>query len=166
MELPQIAVRNILRNQRRSKLTIITIVIGVTVLMNMQGMLRGITTTVYGHMMAMDTAQVQVEHPGYRGDARRLPLDRLIEDPDGLAAAIRSLPGVVAVSERIDAAFELTNGVEGLRTQARGISPDEARVTDLGSKIVSGRMFGPGQPGLVIGRGLASKLGLAVGDVA
>jgi putative ABC transport system permease protein len=166
MELLQIALRNIRRNERRSKLTIITIVIGVTILMNVQGLLRGITTTVYGHMMAMDTAQAQVEAAGYRADARRLPLDQVVDDPDSLAAALRKVPGVVAVSERVDAAFELTNGREGVRTIARGVGQDEARVTDLGKNLVAGGMFEPGKPGLVIGKGLAAKLGLKVGDAA
>jgi putative ABC transport system permease protein len=166
MEFIRIALRNIRRNERRSKLTIVTIVIGVTIMMNMQGILRGFTTTVYDRMMAMDTAQVQVENAGYRIDARRLPLDSVVDDPDTLATSLRSLPGVVAVSERIDALFEITNGTEGVRVRARGVSQDEAAVTDLGRKFVSGKMFEPGQPGLAIGKGLAVKLGLEVGDVA
>jgi putative ABC transport system permease protein len=166
MELFQMAIRNIRRNEHRSRLTIITIVIGVTILMNAQGLLRGITTTVYGHMMAMDTAQVQVENALYRSDARRLPLDRVIENPDALAATIRGLPGVAEVSERIDAAFEVTNGVKGVHAQARGVSPEEAQVTDLGRRFIAGGMFGQGKPGLVIGKGLATKLDLKVGDVA
>jgi ABC-type lipoprotein release transport system permease subunit len=166
MEFIRIALRNIIRNERRSRLTIVTIVIGVTILMNVQGLLRGLTTTVYGHMMSMDTAQVQVENKDYRVDARRLPLDRVVEDPDALAATIAALPGVAAVSQRVDASFEITNGDEGVRTMARGISQDEARVTDLGTKFVSGGMFERGKPGLVIGKGLAAKLGFKVGDVA
>lgn len=166
MELLRIAIRNIRRNERRSRLTIITIVIGVAVLMNMQGIYRGLTTTVYGHMMAMDTAQVQVENAAYRVDARRLPLDRVIERPEELAAELRKLPGVLAVSERVDAALEITNGREGARVMARGLSPDETRVTELGSRIVEGRIFAPGEPGLLIGKGMAAKLGLKLGDSA
>jgi putative ABC transport system permease protein len=166
MELLKIAIRSVERNRRRSKLTVITIVIGVTMLMNVQGILRGLTGTLYTRMMAMDTGQVQVENALYRADARRLPLDRVVEDPDELAARLRSLPGVAAVSERIDASFELTNGSEGVRTQARGVSQDEARVTELGAKIVEGRLFSAGESGLVIGKGLASKLGLKLGDPA
>jgi len=166
METLKIAVRNIRRNERRSKLTIITIVLGVAVLMNMQGIYRGLTTTVYGHMMAMDTAQVQVENAAYRAAARRLPLDLVVADPEALARRLRALPGVKAVSERIDASFELTNGTQGARVQARGASQEEAVVTDLGSRLVEGRLFEAGQPGLVIGRGLATKLGLRLGDQA
>ncbi len=166
MELLNIAIRNIRRNERRSRLTIITIVIGVAILMNMQGIYRGLTTTIYGHMMAMDTAQVQIENAAYRAEARRLPLDKTIDNPDALASMIRKLPGVKAVSERIDASFEITNGKEGVRVQARGVSQDEARVTDLGKSIVEGRTFAPGEPGLVIGKGMATKLGLKVGDAA
>lgn len=166
METLRLALRNIRRNERRSKLTVITIVIGVTVLMNMQGLLRGITTTVYGHMMAMDTAQVQVEREGYRADARRLPLDRVIREPEALAARLRALPGVQAVSVRLDTALELTNGSQGVRTMARGIDQEETRVTDLGKSLVAGRVFGKGEAGLVVGSGLATKLGLKVGDSA
>jgi putative ABC transport system permease protein len=166
METFQIALRNVRRNERRSRLTIITVVIGVTILMNVQGIFRGLTSTVYSRMMAMDTAQVQVENAAYRPDARRLPLDRVVDDPEALASAIRALPGVAAVSERIDASFELTNGRDGTRTIARGVSQDEAKVTELGSKLVSGAMFRPGESGLVLGKGMADKLGLKVGDTA
>lgn len=166
METLRLAFRNIRRNERRSKLTVITVVIGVTILMNMQGLLRGITTTVYGHMMAMDTAQVQVERQGYRLDARRLPLDRVIEEPEALAARLRALPGVLAVSERIDTALELTNGRQGVRTIARGVDQEEPRVTDLGKSLVAGRVFSKGEAGLVVGSGLATKLGLKLGDTA
>ena len=166
METIRLALRNIRRNERRSKLTVVTIIIGVTILMNMQGLLRGITTTVYGHMMAMDTAQVQVEREGYRADARRLPLDRVIEEPEALARRLASLDGVLAVSERLDTALELTNGSQGVRTIARGIDQEETRVTDLGKSLVAGRIFGKGEAGLVVGSGLASKLGLKIGDSA
>jgi putative ABC transport system permease protein len=166
MDLVLMAVRNIERNRRRSALTLVSIVIGVTILMNVQGMFRGLTTTVYGHMMSMDTGQAQVENPGYRAEARRLPLDLAIEKPDELAAMIRAIPGVAALSERIDASFEITNGVEGTRVMARGVSQDEAMVTDLGSKMLSGSLFEAGRPGLVLGSGLAAKLGLKVGDAA
>jgi putative ABC transport system permease protein len=166
MEFLHIAVRNLRRNERRSKLTIITIVIGVTILMNVQGMFRGITTTVYGRMMAMDTAQVQVEEAGYRADARRFPLDRVIDGPEALAATLRALPGVAAVSERVDFTMEVTNGRSGARVAARGVSPEEAQVTELGAKILSGKLFAPGASGLALGSGLAAKLGLKVGDTA
>jgi putative ABC transport system permease protein len=122
METLLIAIRNIRRNKRRSRLTVITIVIGVFILMYAQGMFRGLTSTVYERMMGMDTAQVQVENAGYRADARRLPLDRVVENPDALAAALRALPGVQAVSERVDASFEVTNGRDSLRAIARGVS--------------------------------------------
>jgi putative ABC transport system permease protein len=166
METLKIAIRNITRNRRRSELTVITVVIGVFILMNAQGMLRGFTTMVYGHMMAMDTAQVQIENVGYRVDARRLPLDFVIPSSAILAEKLRTLPGVIAVSQRIDASFELTNGRESVTTTVRGASQEEARVTDLGSHIVQGSMFQPGKPGLVIGKGLAVKLGLTTGDTA
>lgn len=166
METIRLALRNIRRNERRSKLTAITIVIGVTILMNMQGLLRGITTTVYGHMMAMDTAQVQVEREGYRADARRLPLDRVIEEPEALAARLKALPGVLAVSVRLDTALELTNGRQSVRTMARGVDQEETRVTDLGRSLVAGRVFAPDEAGLVLGSGLAAKLGLKLGDTA
>jgi putative ABC transport system permease protein len=166
METLRIALRSIRRNARRSRLTIVTIMIGATILMNVQGVFRGLTSTIYSRMMAMETGQVQVEAAGYRADARRLPLDRVVEDPDELARVLRALPGVTAVSERIDISLEITNGREGTRTIGRGVSPEEAEVTSLGTRIVSGSMLDPGQPGLLLGKGMADKLGLKTGDTA
>jgi putative ABC transport system permease protein len=166
METLRIALRNIRRNERRSRLTIITIVIGTTILMNVQGVFRGLTSTVYSRMMEMETGQVQVEATGYRSEARRLPLDLVVEDSAALAGELRALSGVAAVSERIDLSLEITNGREGTRTIGRGVSPEEARVTSLGTKIVSGSMLEPGRAGLLIGKGMAGKLGLKLGDTA
>jgi putative ABC transport system permease protein len=117
-------------------------------------------------MMSMDTGQVQVENAAYRADARRLPLDLAISEPEALAARLRALPGVAAVSERIDMSLELTNGVDAVRTMGRGVSQDEARVTDAAKKLVAGSFLEVGKPGLVIGKGLADKLGLKIGDAA
>ncbi len=164
METITIAARSIARNRRRSMLTILSIVIGTTVLMNMQGILRGLTTVAYSHMMDMDTAQVQIEASGYRADARRLPLDFTIRDPERLMAALSREPGVAAVSARVDALFEVTNGLIGVRAMARGIGAAEAGVTAIGRSVTKGKFLAPGQPGLLVGSGLAARLGLDVGD--
>jgi putative ABC transport system permease protein len=166
MELLRMAIRNVTRNRRRSGLTIVSVVIGVTVLMNAQGVFRGLTATVYGRMMSMDTGQVQVEAAAYRAEARRLPLDLPIRGSEALAARLRKLPGVAAVSERIDISMELTNGVDGARTLARGVSPEEAEVTEVSKRILSGRFLKAGEPGILVGKGLADKLGLKAGDAA
>jgi ABC-type lipoprotein release transport system permease subunit len=166
VEMLAVALRNVERNRRRSALTIVTLVIGTSILVNAQGLLRGFTSTVYGRMMDMDTAQVQVEAVAYRADARRLPLDLVVERPGELVARLRSVSGVAAVSQRIDAAFEITNGVEGLRVMVRGVDAEELRVTALARAIVAGAFPENGRPGLVIGSGLAAKLGLKAGDSA
>ncbi len=164
METIRIAARSIVRNRRRSMLTILSIVIGTTVLMNMQGLLRGLTSVSYSHMMDIDTAQAQIEVRGYRADARRLPLDFTIREPEKLIDALHHEAGVAAISARVDASFEVTNGERGIRVMARGISAAEADVTSVRRALVQGSFLEPGQPGLLIGSGLAQKLGLKIGD--
>jgi putative ABC transport system permease protein len=145
-------------------LTILSIVIGVTALMNMQGVLRGLTSVAYSHMMDIDTAQVQIEAADYRADARRFPLDFTIRETGKLARMLAGERGVAAVSARVDAAFEVTNGVRGVRAMARGVSAAEVDVTTIGRAVVRGSFLRPGEPGLLLGSGLAAKLGLEVGD--
>lgn len=166
MELFAIAFRNVERNRRRSMLNIIALVIGLTMLISASGLMRGLSSSAYSNMMAMDTAQVQIENRSYRADARRLPLDYDIGNPAPLVERVAMIPGVAAVSTRIDAAFELTNGREGVRVSARAVDAAEARVTDVATRLVAGTYFKPGEPGLIVGKDLAEKLGLSVGDQA
>lgn len=160
------AFRNVSRNRRRAKLNIVALVIGLTMLITVGGLVRGLTTSVYSNMMSMDTGQVQVEAAGYRADARRWPLDRVVADPEAVVRTLLAVPGVAAASVRVDAFVELTNGVEGARAMLRGIDAAESKVTAIADKIVAGGFLAPGKPGLLVGKPLAEKLGLKPGDQA
>lgn len=164
MELVFIAFRNIFRNRRRTILNLVAITVGVLVILNMSAWVRGLAQSVYQSQMDLDTAQVQLLHPDYQAEKTRLPLDLGIEHSDQILQALGQLPGLVAVTPRIDTAGEFTNGVTGMYVMARGVDPaGEAKVTAIASQLSAGQwLSGPND--VVIGSGLAAKLELKVGS--
>jgi len=167
MELLYVALRNVTRNRRRSALTIVALSVGVTMLFCAQGLIRGFSESLYENMTVLDTGHVQVEQVDYRADARRLPLDLSISEAEGLSNTIKKVEGVGAVTKRIDFMLEITNGREGMRSMGRGIDPEaEAQVTSIKAHLKQGCYLASGQPGLLLGKRMAEKLGLGVGSTA
>ncbi|MCU0225297.1 MAG: ABC transporter permease [Acidobacteria bacterium] len=98
---------------------------------------------------------------------------RTIEDPEAARAALAGVSGVVA-TEPVVQGFGgiVAPGGEIQWTSLAGIDPRLSRaVTDIGANVQEGTLdalssAGPsGRPGIVIGREMASRLGVTVGDV-
>ncbi|GAB4181475.1 MAG: ABC transporter permease [Geothermobacteraceae bacterium] len=154
--------RNLWRNRRRTQLTLSAMVVSSSLLMlalgvfsgMMDDMLTSATRQYHGHIVISKTGY-QVERDLYATFVPRQVLKRLKSDPALLGAAPR-LRG-----------FALASGTSDSRpVELLGIEPDaEAGVTTLLSKgidettlpMISG-------PQALIGRGLARRLNLGIGD--
>lgn len=164
MELIAIAVRNVFRNPRRTILNLIAIGIGVMIILTMKGWIAGFSASAYQTTIDLDTADAQVLEKDYQDEARRLPLDLRVRDWQGVKAALTSLPEVKGVGARIDFAAAIGNGVTTLNVAVRGVDPaGEALTNTIASQIVTGAYFS-GDNQVLVGSGLAKKLGLGVGD--
>jgi len=164
MELFAIALRNVFRNPRRTVLNLVAIGLGVMIILTMKGWVAGFGTSAYQTTIDLDTAHVQILQKDYQDEARRLPLDLRIKDWPGVRSALEGLPGLTGVGARLDFAAALSNGETALNVSVRGVDPDgEARTTTIRDQIRQGTWFtDPNQ--VVLGSGLAQKLGLKVGD--
>jgi putative ABC transport system permease protein len=164
MELWTIALRNVFRNPRRTALNILAVAIGVAVILSMKGWIGGFAQTAYETQMDLDTAQVQVLNQGYQDERQRLPLDLLVTDWKAVQKALVGQPGVTAVGARLDFSAQITNGTTGIQVMVRGVDPDaEAQLTTLKANVKDGTWFAD-ENRVLIGSGLARKLGLKVGD--
>jgi lipoprotein-releasing system permease protein len=98
---------------------------------------------------------------------------RTIEDPDAALAALARVPGVAACEPMVQGYGGIVApGGEIQWTSLSGIDPRLSReVTDIAANVREGSLdalaaAGPsGRPGIVIGRDMASRLGVTVGDV-
>ena len=165
MELFKVAVKNVFRNARRTILNVIALTVGISIMVICIGWVRGYFTVLFDGIIDFDTGHIQILHPGYQEESRRLPLDYTVTRYEELREKISGIEGVRAVTGRIVSTVELSNGRNSVRMYAKGIDPRyEGDVTVLDTNLYSGEWLTPGEGGILIGKPLAEKLELQPGD--
>jgi len=164
MELFIVALRNVFRNPRRTVLNMVAIGLGVMVVLTMKGWISGFAVQAYQTQIDLDTAHVQILNSGYEDEARRLPLDLRIKDWPAVKAAVGTVAEVAGIGARLDFDADFSNGVTSIHTLIRGVDPSgEAQTTTIPAQIKQGSWLATDRD-VVIGTGMARKLGLKVGD--
>ncbi len=164
MELVKVAFRNIFRNKRRSILNMIALVISISIMVLGLGWVAGYDTYVFGSIINFQTGHIQILDSAYMEEERRLPLDIYIDGPEEIEKRIKELDGVAAAAGRINFSMELSNGRDSVRMLGRAVEPEkEAEITKIIKYIQSGEYLDSG-PGILLGAGIAEKLGIAPGD--
>lgn len=178
MTLVRIAVRNLLRNRRRTLLALLAIAIGVAAMVAFQGLLNAQRQMMIGNLVNGQTGAVQIHKQGYLSNVQGLPLTLDLEDSEALRERIRAVEGVVEVSPRITfgAMLSMPDVVpEGGDPEspiagktgpfiATAIDPVlEPKVTPRRFEfLTSGRLFsGAGERGVVLNQELARSFGIS-----
>lgn len=159
-----LALRNVLRNRRRSVLNLVAVALGVALMFICLGWVQGYSTYIYRAVIDMQTGSAQILHAGYLDEEARFPLDLTVDHYQALRAELAGRPGVRGASGRIDTPLRIIAPAGSVRLLGQGIdAPNEARVTSIASKIVAGSYL-DGKPGLLLGKTIADKLGLSLGE--
>ncbi|MEM5947183.1 FtsX-like permease family protein [Spirochaetia bacterium 38H-sp] len=157
--------RNTVRNKRRSILIMIALIISYVVLVFGIGWVRGYFSTIFKNINDFDTAHIQVYHPDYLKDKPRIPMEYAVQNYAQLRKKLASLDSVAEVSGRIDIPASISYKGKKLYTILRAIDPGyEQNITRIKKVITDGKYF-DSQAGLILGKGLAKKLGVSVGDM-
>lgn len=164
--LLRLAVRNLLRNRRRTVLTMITVGFAVFFLNIWDSMLRGLETQSYANLIQYQTAHAKIYEEAWFDLRDELPLDRSIQDPAGLLERARQVPGVAAAVPRIAFQAQLSDGrdqipVQGWAIDTRGSDSDVFRIPEA---VVAGSYLTADGDGLLLGSGLARLFHVAPGD--
>lgn len=162
----KIALRNVLRNKRRSGLTFLGIGLGLTLVIIFQGVISGMDTQITDNFIRAQAGHIQLHAQGYEKKARLMSLDARVKQPDALAAQVRQIPGVAQVAQRIQFGALIGTRRESLRALGLALQPEQERATSpIAQSIVAGNYLDD-QPGYaLIGKSLAEDLSLEVGDV-
>jgi putative ABC transport system permease protein len=169
MYIIKLALRNIMRNKRRSLLAVLSVLLALFLMVFMEGLLNGMLGSITLNATKSDTGHIMIVTKEYRDRQRFLPVDANIADPQ---AIIRTLEADPRIGPRIDrTAMRIRFGTlleyEGRNKTALGIGGDlegEKRLLMLDRSIVDGR-YAAGAREAVIGEGLAEDLGVKVGSV-
>ncbi|HSN24941.1 MAG TPA: FtsX-like permease family protein [Kofleriaceae bacterium] len=170
--LLRIALRNLLRQRRRTLILMITIVFSFALLLMFTGLADGAHQAMADIGVRMGLGHVVVYPAGYREDPS---LDHLIADRAPIDAAIAKLGGDVAHAAprlRTDGLIEagatsigvtISGGDPAIEPLVSHISSKSALVD--GGTLASCNTGNPGQlPPALIGQELAKSLGVHVGD--
>ncbi len=160
-----LAWRNMWRNWRRTAIALVAIVLGLVLLIFFDGMITGSDQAIFGNAVKIYGGNLQVHAPGYRDKVRRLPLLPL-ENADAVVAAAAENPDVVAAARRINTGGVVLSGDKSLPVTITGVDPAvEAKVSLQATSIAEGRyLLEEEGDAILIGKGLADRLGLKVGD--
>ncbi len=161
-----IGLKYLLAKRKQTFISIITVIsvagvaVGVMALIIVLAVMSGFEKELKNRILGA-TAHVQV-----------ISLDGSIGDPFPLAERIRKVEGVAAASPYVFSQVMISSGTAASGGVLRGVDPATAGdVTRLRQDIRLGTLDGlarkapGGLPGTILGRELASHLGVAVGDV-
>jgi ABC-type lipoprotein release transport system permease subunit len=161
--LLRLAWRNVLRNRRRSGITILSIAMGLAALTFLWGFVDGMNGQMVENTTRYLAGDAQVHVKGYHDDPSP---DLAIAQATPTVEQVRADPDVAAASIRMEGKALASLGDKSRGVHLVGISPiEEARVTTLFTAIVAGSPLRPDDStGVLVGAKLAESLALRVGD--
>lgn len=161
----KMAWRNMWRNWRRTAIAMIAIVLGLVLLLFMDGMMQGSDQSIFGNAVRLYGGNVQVHAPGYVEKASRMPLLPL-DNPDAVVAAARAQPEVLTAAKRINTGGMISSHEGAYPVAITGIEPSvEGPGSIQAENIVNGRyLMDEDLDAVFIGKALAGLLDVGVGD--
>ncbi len=157
-----LALRNLWRNRRRTLLTLSAMVVSVSLLILALGVFSGMIQDMLASATEQYRGHLVVSRSGYQDDHNLFATFHLSAE---LRQQIASDPQIVGLSPRLRAFGLLAHGLNTRPAELLGMEPSQERqVTRLQQLLVSGSYPAEGKSGALIGRGLASRLGVVPGD--
>ncbi len=160
--LIQLAGRNVLRNRRRSAITVLSIAIGLAALTFVWAFIDGMNRQMIENSTRFLAGDMQLHLKGYHDDPT---LDLTMDDLAPVLQAVRADAGVAAASVRLEGKALASRGDKSRGVIVVGVAPtEEAQVTKLFSAVVDGQALDANASGVLIGEQLAQTLALRAGD--
>ncbi|WP_246099552.1 ABC transporter permease [Methylibium rhizosphaerae] len=158
-----IAARNILRNPRRTAITAGGTAFGILAFVFLFGYFDGFGEELVENSTRYLTGHVQLERKGFR---REHAPELAIGNADAVLASLRASPEVAGAAPRVQAQALVSSAAKSEGVLVLGIDPQaEREVTFIHRTIVEGRALAAGTDReIVIGRKLADKLGVRLGE--
>jgi len=161
--LTKLAWRNILRNKRRSILTVFAVTFAALFSIAMRGMQVGTYAVNIQNVVRMFSGYCQIQREGYSANPT---LQTSFAFDEGLLQGLRATPRVQAFAPRITADGLAAHGQTSVGVMILGIDVDlERGVTSLLERIREGSAPRGGEkPSVVLGQTLAKNLGAETGS--
>lgn len=156
------AVRHMLRNRRRTILTLCAVLIPVYFLIIMFGFVNSMMQDMFESATRFDTGHMQIRAEETRGAGSAIPL---IRDTKGALAALASIDGIEWSTVRLDLPALASVGERTRTVYVRGVVPEEIDpISNMADRIIEGEFLTSDRAGVIVGEELADLLDLKVGN--
>ncbi len=159
----QVAARNILRNPRRTAITVGGTAFAIVAFVFLFGYYDGFGDQIIDNSTRYLTGHIQIERAGFRQD---LAPELALDGADDLLTQLAGEPNVEAAAPRAQAQALASSTTKSEGILLIGINPvAERKVTFIDRAMTEGDMLRPGADrDIVVGRKLAAKLDVRLGD--
>lgn len=160
----RLALRNILRQRRRSLIAIAAIGFGIVSMMLAAGYIEWIFWANREEVTVNQLGHIQVSKPGYQEGGKADPIAFLMPESSPALDTIKTLPEVRTVAPRLVFNGLISHGDSTLSFIGEGIDP---RLDPSTRRliVIEGELLSDDDPkGIVLGAGLAANLGVKSGD--
>ena len=157
--------RNIIKNFRRSLITMISIIIGMTSCLLTYGFFNWNINQLKEAMIHNGIGHYQLAAAGFSRFGNDDPYKYLITDVTPILKELQSIPGVEVVTTRMAFSGILSTGDKSTVIVGEAGNPEQENKLNSGSGLISGINLSPEKPnGLLMGDGAAQKLSAKIGD--
>lgn len=165
LKMAKLAWRNIWRNWRRTGIATIAIMLGLLLLVFMDGLYGGYDEAVFANAVRLYGGNLQIHAPGFREKTHRIPLLPL-KDADQVVETAMKHPEVLLASKRIRTSGIINEQGEIYPVTITGLEPSvEEPISLIAENITAGRFLDDRDKDMIlIGVGMAEELGVGVGD--
>jgi len=162
--LLKVALRSLLRNKRRTLVTLATVAVGASALFIFRGFNTGLLNEYRKNAVHAHYGNGQVNTSGYRDKVLPKPWEAWIANPESVLKTLLSVDGVEKVFPRIEFAALVSNGTRSLGSRGVGIDGQAESDFFYTINVIQGQPLRSESEGIVLGRGLAYSLDVQVGQ--
>ncbi len=157
-----IAWRNIWRNRRRSLIVLTSVAVGLVSILLNDGLSIGMVRQIFENQIGSHVSHIQIHSKGFNDNK---VITNSMADPAKVEVVLSRTAGVVHYSPRVVTYGLLSSAVNSSGCTIVGIDPVEEReVTSISRSVVEGTYLTGKPHEVVIGKKLAEKLGVGIGD--
>jgi putative ABC transport system permease protein len=157
-----LAWRNVLRNRRRSAITISSIAVGLAAMIFLWAFTDDMNRQMVENSTRYFAGDAQIHLKGYHDDPT---LDLAMRDAPRVLRAVRGHPQVAAASLRLEGKALASRGDKSRGVMLVGVAPqEEERLTVLSKAVIDGKPLAEGAAGILIGEKLAEALAVRAGE--
>ncbi len=161
-----LAFRNLIRQIRRTLLTLAAIVMGVVGITLSGGFVEDIFVQLREFTIHSQIGHLQIYREGYSTVGRRDPFAYLLEYPDPLIQRLQGWPEVSQVMKRVSFSGLANNGRSDYPVIGEGVEVDKEGWVGSRMTLIEGRNLKADNPfEILIGKGVARALKVKQGDL-